>query len=162
MRSSCNLPGSQMRRAASPPLLGFAPDGVYPAPTVTGRAVRSYRTISPLPVPGTGGIFSAALSIRSPCLDVIQHPALWSPDFPRPATANAGRGRLPHLEKSELITLVFVVIQDPSAAVAGVNLAAFTDIGHFLKGHMSETSTAAAAANRHHRTVNPRIHDPLV
>jgi len=36
---------------------------------------------------GTGGIFSVALSIRLPCLDVIQHPALWSPDFPRPAAS---------------------------------------------------------------------------
>ena len=27
---------------------------------------------------------SAALSLKSPSLDVIQHPALWSPDFPQP------------------------------------------------------------------------------
>ena len=30
-------------------LFGLAPGGVYPATTVTSRAVRSYRTISPLP-----------------------------------------------------------------------------------------------------------------
>ncbi len=29
-----------------------------------------------------GGLFSAALSVGSPLLDVIQHPALWSSDFP--------------------------------------------------------------------------------
>jgi hypothetical protein len=29
-----------------------------------------------------GGLFSVALSLGSPPLDVIQHPALWSPDFP--------------------------------------------------------------------------------
>ena len=32
-----------------PPLFGLAPGGVYPAAAVTGRAVRSYRTFSPLP-----------------------------------------------------------------------------------------------------------------
>src|SRR5579864_5109386 len=30
-----------------------------------------------------GRYVSVALSLRSPSLDVIQHPALWSPDFPR-------------------------------------------------------------------------------
>ena len=32
-----------------PPLFGLAPGGVYPAAPVTGGAVRSYRTLSPLP-----------------------------------------------------------------------------------------------------------------
>src|SRR6476661_7702074 len=32
-----------------PPLLGLAPGGVYLATAVTGGAVRSYRTLSPLP-----------------------------------------------------------------------------------------------------------------
>jgi len=32
------------------PLFGLAPSGVYPATVVTNSAVRSYRTISPLPV----------------------------------------------------------------------------------------------------------------
>jgi len=41
--------------------LGLAPCGVYPAAFVAKRAVRSYRTFSPLPC---GGIFSAALSVR--------------------------------------------------------------------------------------------------
>jgi hypothetical protein len=31
------------------PLFGLAPCGVYPAPCITARAVRSYRTFSPLP-----------------------------------------------------------------------------------------------------------------
>ncbi len=39
-------PGSQR---TLPSLFGLAPCGVYPAPAFTGRAVRSYRTISPLP-----------------------------------------------------------------------------------------------------------------
>ena len=36
-------------------------------------------------VHGPGGLFSVALSLGSPPLDVIQHPALRSPDFPPPA-----------------------------------------------------------------------------
>ncbi len=56
--------------------------------TVTGRAVRSYRTLSPLPVPilelAIGGILSAALAVGLRRPDVIWHPALWSPDFPPP------------------------------------------------------------------------------
>jgi hypothetical protein len=38
-------------RAAPSSLLGLAPGGVYHATTVTSRPVRSYRTLSPLPVP---------------------------------------------------------------------------------------------------------------
>src|SRR5690606_252299 len=34
----------------SSPLFGLAPGGVYLATPVSGRAVRSYRTLSPLPV----------------------------------------------------------------------------------------------------------------
>ena len=53
--------------------------------TITSRAVRSYRTLSPLPVPvklAIGGILSAALVVGLRLPEVIWHPALWSPDFP--------------------------------------------------------------------------------
>ena len=73
--------GPRPRRTAAF-LFGLAPGGVYPATPVTRRAVRSYRTISPLPV-CTGGIFSVALSVGSRPPGVTWHPALWSPDFPR-------------------------------------------------------------------------------
>ena len=73
-------------RLESPSLFGLAPCGVYPAPAVTGRAVRSYRTFSPLPQrdwragpfgPGPsgcppegggsrGGMFSVALAVGGP------------------------------------------------------------------------------------------------
>src|SRR3978361_712588 len=51
--------------------------------------VRSYRTVSPLPVPlrAIGGLFSVALSCGSPRLGVGQHRALWSPDVPRTGQA---------------------------------------------------------------------------
>ena len=54
--------------------------------------MRSYRTFSPLPtsVSTVGGLFSVALSRRSPWVTVSDHRALWSPDFPRVNTPSAG------------------------------------------------------------------------
>ena len=66
-------------------LFGLAPGGVYPAARVTTRAVRSYRTISPLPAEA-GGILSVALAVGSRPPDVIWRSTLWSPDFPLNAT----------------------------------------------------------------------------
>ena len=75
---------------------GLAPGGVCRAPLVTERAVRSYRTVSPLPrAEARGGLFSVALSFESPRLAVSQHPALWSPDFPRRDLAIAPRPTTP-------------------------------------------------------------------
>jgi len=52
--------------------------------TVASRAVRSYRTLSPLPVPqaAIGGLLSVALVVGFHRPGVTWHPALWSPDFP--------------------------------------------------------------------------------
>jgi len=75
---------------------GLAPGGVCRAPLVTEQAVRSYRTVSPLPrTEARGGLFSVALSFESPRLAVSQHPALWSPDFPRRDLATAPRPTAP-------------------------------------------------------------------
>jgi hypothetical protein len=52
---SSGLPGTLTERAAPRPLFGLAPGGVCRATSVTGGAVRSYRTLSPLPVPPWGG-----------------------------------------------------------------------------------------------------------
>jgi hypothetical protein len=56
LASSSDLPGSWARRAGThevlppiPSLFGLAPCGVCPAPCIAARAVRSYRTFSPLP-----------------------------------------------------------------------------------------------------------------
>ena len=79
------------------PLFGLAPGGVYPASPVTGAAVRSYRTFSPLPLDSAlaglarGGMFSVALSLGSPPVGVTDHPALRSPDFP-PRSLRGERG----------------------------------------------------------------------
>ena len=54
--------------------------------TVARCAVRSYRTLSPLPATEVaGGLLSVALAVSLRCPDVIWHPTLWSPDFPRQA-----------------------------------------------------------------------------
>ena len=53
--------------------------------TVASCAVRSYRTLSPLPAPPerrAGGLLSAALSVRSHAPAVSRRSTLWSPDFP--------------------------------------------------------------------------------
>jgi hypothetical protein len=62
-------------------LLGLAGGGVFPAGDVTAAAVRSYRTISPLPEPhpqrccasgeAIGRVFSVALSLGSPDFTAI-------------------------------------------------------------------------------------------
>jgi len=83
--TSSNLPGNRADHTLQPklpaPLFGLAPGGVYPATDVATSAVRSYRTISPLPAE-TGGIFSVALSVGLRLPGVTWHLALWSPDFP--------------------------------------------------------------------------------
>ena len=88
---SSNLPGNTCGPQAARmhvPLFGLAPDGVCPATTVASCAVRSYRTISPLPAPQSiGGIFSVALSVGSLRPGITWHPVLWSPDFPLPQAA---------------------------------------------------------------------------
>jgi len=78
------------------PLLGLAPGGGCHPPGSLPTMVRSYRTVSPLPVPtlGTaiGGLLSVARSVRSLRPGSRQHPALWSPDLPRRRTEARRRG----------------------------------------------------------------------
>jgi len=61
---SSDLPESRTERATPPLLFGLAPRGVYPAGRIAPAAVRSYRTFSPLPRLGRGGMFSVALSVN--------------------------------------------------------------------------------------------------
>ena len=61
-----------------PFLFDLAPGGVCRAAAVTSRAVRFYRTVSPLPArrlqsEDLGGLFSVALSLRSPWPGVTRH-----------------------------------------------------------------------------------------
>src|ERR1700743_2669172 len=79
--------------APLPSLFGLAPGGVCRAVSVAEDAVRSYRTVSPLPRQYTThrvGLFSVALSLGSPPPDVIRHRLSWSPDFPPPPPFGIG------------------------------------------------------------------------
>ena len=96
---------------AHPSLFGLAPCGVYPAPGVTAGAVRSYRTISPLPRhwiskliqgrPPERGVAEAvsflwhwpSMGFEAHVPDVIRHTALRSSDFPPPADYAQARSR---------------------------------------------------------------------
>jgi len=85
-------------KAGLPPLRGLAPGGVCPARSVAGPAVRSYRTLSPLP----------ANALRRPAVCSLWHfpwgrprralPGTvfpWSPDFPPPKNSKEFPGGRP-------------------------------------------------------------------
>ena len=78
---------SAEKRLASP-LFGFAPGGAYHAAHVAMRAVRSYRTVSPLP---RGGLFSVALSLGLLPPEVIRHRVSVEPGLSSTAKAAAIR-----------------------------------------------------------------------
>ena len=79
----CDLPGSVCERAALS-LLDLAPGGVYLATPVARSAGALLPHLFTL-TGWAGGLFSVALSCESPRLVASQHPALRSPDLPRPA-----------------------------------------------------------------------------
>src|SRR6185369_9226706 len=79
--TSSNQPGSTDGPSLTLPYSVLLLVGFTWHPTSPPNPVSSYLTLSPLPVE-TGGLLSVALSLGSPPLDVIQHHALWSPDFP--------------------------------------------------------------------------------
>jgi hypothetical protein len=96
------------REGPAPFLFGFAPGGVYRAVDVAADAVRSYRTVSPLPpLPRTpsqgrprcgGGLLSVALSLGSRPPEVIRHrwsmePGLFLPGDPSLARRWCGSKR---------------------------------------------------------------------
>src|SRR5262249_5573232 len=95
---SSDLPGSLAERAAPPPLFGLAPRGVCTAVRIAPSAVRSYRTISPLPArkPAVYFLlhFPSTLAVRPA---VSRHAALWRPDFPPPFAGSDPPNAQPHL-----------------------------------------------------------------
>jgi hypothetical protein len=85
------LPGDcPLSRAGGPPISHAWPCSGWGLPSRPGRPGRWCALTAPFhphlcgPEPAIGGLFSVALSCGSPRLAVSQHPALWSPDFPRP------------------------------------------------------------------------------
>src|SRR6185437_11469504 len=82
-------------------LFGLAPGGVCRAVSIAGNAVRSYRTVSPLPrlnATRRGGLFSVALSLKSRPVrsstppDVIRHRSSMEPGLSSPAAFRHWRG----------------------------------------------------------------------
>ena len=100
---SSGLPGGLCRAGQPSPFLALLRVGFTEPPGSPRALVRSYRTVSPLPVRhprgcvAIGGLLSVALSCGSPRLGVTQHPALWSPDVPRtdPRSRRNGPGTRP-------------------------------------------------------------------
>jgi len=85
---------------ARPPLFGLAPGGVCPAALVTEGAVRSCRTVSPLPAgrpqaPCAGGLFSVALSLGSPPPAVSRHRTPVEPGLSSNPRARKSRDQRP-------------------------------------------------------------------
>ena len=97
---SCDQPEgfrrAALKRLPIRPCTGWG----LPGRRVTTAPVRSYRTISPSqPVKPACCVFSVALSLGFPPLDVIQHPALRCPDFPQDLRQRRTVLRLPRLPK---------------------------------------------------------------
>ena len=67
-----------------PPLFGLAPGGVYPATAVASGAVRSYRTLSPLPGRNRAVCFLWHFPWGRPRRVLPGTVFPWSPDFPPP------------------------------------------------------------------------------
>jgi len=79
-------PQASARTGLCPALLDLAPGGVYRAAHVTvgaGALLPHRFTLTAADLGPGGGLFSVALSRGSPRVGVTNHPALWSPDFPR-------------------------------------------------------------------------------
>src|SRR5690625_1184026 len=91
MRSTRKLGRAALGRFLS----DLAPGGVYRAVLVAqdaGGLLHRRFTLTRHLMPG--GLFSVALSRGSPRVGVTHHPALWSPDFPRPTSYRpCSRGR---------------------------------------------------------------------
>ena len=79
-----------------------------PSRPVTRPLVRSYRTVASLPARRPAVFISVALALRSPSLDVIQHPALWSPDFPRPPQSAAAIAFPTHSQTLQALLFGFI------------------------------------------------------
>jgi len=77
-----------------PPLFGLAPGGVYPANPVARTAVRSYRTVSPLPAQARAVYFLWHCPWGRPRRPLAGTVSPRSPDFPPAVTRQRPSSRL--------------------------------------------------------------------
>ena len=75
--------------AGAESLFGLAPGGACRAVDVAANAVRSYRTLSPLPLMKRGGLLSVALSLGSPPAGVTRRHVVVEPGLSSTAEAAA-------------------------------------------------------------------------
>jgi hypothetical protein len=89
---SKTLPRSCPKAQRRPPLFGLAPGGVYPANPVARVAVRSYRTVSPLPRTNAEAVcFLWHCPWGRPRRPLAGTVFPWSPDFPPAGYPASGR-----------------------------------------------------------------------
>src|SRR3954468_7223466 len=99
-----------------PPLFGLAPGGVCRAAPVTGRAVRSYRTLSTWPHRNAVDCFLWHFPWGRPRRPLTGTVVPWSPDFPPLACASGSRPTLwPALHSRSALAVQEELEQDGAA-----------------------------------------------
>jgi len=126
-----NRPGETGEPAARvPPLFGLAPSGVCPAVPVARHAVRSYRTLSPLPRASRGGLLSVALSLGLPPPDVIRRCVSMEPGLSSAAKKpQRPSGQLTSHDKEPPGRFVKSVLLRPTLGVFCPYVAVFSQTG---------------------------------
>ena len=129
------------------PLLDLAPGGVYQPPGSPRTLVRSYRTVSPLPVtpgePVAHRRFAlCCTSVRSPQPGSRQLRTLWSPDLPqRTGVSTDGRG---HPDDSPSLA-VYVCRTAHSAGLKMVRTVGLSTLPMTLRGSDSTLSNSVGS-----------------
>ncbi len=107
----------------STPLFGLAPHGVYRALSVTGKAVRSYRTLSPLPTDNRRAVcFLRHFPSRCHGRALPGMLPVRSPDFPRRSEDRRERPPPPALERIAPTAHLSARPDQKSSSVAGIGL----------------------------------------
>jgi hypothetical protein len=113
-------------------LFGLAPDGVYRACRVTATTGGLLPHLFTLTRPSRAVCFCGTIP-GSPPLDVIQHPALWCPDFPLPALRPAATA-CPAPQKSIIAREMTFPENDAQAIGAAQDLLALLQVDEGLGG----------------------------
>ena len=126
-------------QADMPFLFGLAPGGVYHAALIAENAVRSYRTLSPLPtqVPAVCFLWHFPWGRPRRALPGTVNP--WSPDFPPRRSFDSWRGGRPILWPRSCCTFIGAIATAPPTAPA---------FAHRLAHHINGAGNAAGRPAR--------------